>query len=271
MIGDSLRALLDGEMQVDAGVNVTLLAPNESGPPRRINLFLYKIQESPFFRNKDWEVSRTDPSRITPPPLTLNLHYLLTAYAPNDAESGNTNAHEILGEAMRVLHQHPVVPATYLAAGLEDARESIKIMQNVIDLDEVTKVWSTFNEPFRLSVAYEVAVVQLDQSPESEQVMPPRVVTIGVPGVRAPFVPPLLSGIAPLSGPAGTDIAFIGQHLNGWRAYVTIAGTVAAGGIAINGDSFSVGVPAGLPPGFHAIRVDISRLHRATFFFEVTA
>ena len=270
MAGESLRALLEGEMLVDASVNVTVLAPDENGPNRRINLFLYKVVESPFFKNKDWEVSQSDPSRITPPPLTLNLHYLMTAYAPNDAETGNTNAHEILGEAMRVLHEYPVVPAEYLPAGLEDAREEIKVMQTAIDLDEITKVWSTFGQPYRVSVSYEVAVVQLDQSPETEQAMPPRVTAIGVPSVDAPFQPPQVTAIAPAGGAAGSNITFSGVNLDGWRAYVSVGGVRVADAQAIAGDSFDVVVPAALPSGFHQVRVDISRLHRTTFFFEIT-
>ncbi|MBC7983329.1 MAG: DUF4255 domain-containing protein [Candidatus Obscuribacterales bacterium] len=270
MVSETLRDLLIGEMLVDAGVGVTLLAPDESGPARRINLFLYKVVESPHFKNKDWEVSRTNPTRIAPPPLTLNLHYLLTAYAPNDADTGNANAHEILGEAMRVLHQFPTPPATYVADGLADARESLKIMHNAIDIDEITKIWSTFGQPYRLSVVYEVAVVQLDQSPEGAADMPPRIVAIGVPTVAAPFTPPLLSGMSLISGPVGSTITFSGQNLDGWRAYVTIAGDVVVDALAISGSSFDVTIPPGLVAGFHAIRVDISRLHRATFYFEVT-
>lgn len=271
MVGESLKTLLEEEMSVTPAAPVTLLAPDETGANRRINLFLYKVQENPFFKNKDWEVSGSDPGRIRPPPLSLNLYYLLTPYAQNDTQTGNTSAHEILGEAMRVLHENPVIPGEHLDPGLADARERIKIMQMPLDLDEMSKVWSTFGTPYRLSVVYEISVVQLDQSDERERDMPTRISSIGVPNVGAPFSAPRVTSITPLSGGAGTTITLSGENLAGWRAYVDIGTERVADGVEIPADSFDVTVPAGLPAGFHRLRVDVSKLHRSTFFFEVTA
>lgn len=271
MVGESLRNFLDDEMLITPNVNVTLLAPDEPGGTRRINLFLYKVEQNAFLRNMDWQVSRTDPTRLTPPPLSLNLHYLMTAYALNDSHTGNTTAHEILGDAMRVFHDRPIVPDTYLVAGLNDAREQLKISQSHVDLDELSKIWTTFSEPFRLSVVYEVSVVQLDQAPDIERALPTRVSEIGVPDVGAPFSPPSVDEMAPLSGAPGTVLTFSGSNLSGWRAYVRIFGQLILDGQEIADDSFDATIPAGLPQGFHQIRVDISRLHRKTFFFEVTA
>lgn len=273
MVGESLKNLLDDEMQLSPEVRVTLLAPDEPGVSnRRLNLFLYKVQGNPFLNNMDWQVSRTSPTTLTPPPLSLNLFYLMTAYAQNDPETGNTSAHEILGDAMRVFHEIPIVPPDHLVEGLSDIREQIKITPSQLDLDELSKVWSTFSEPFRLSVPYEVSVVQLDQSTEQERTMARRVATVGVPRIAAPFVPPVVEAMTPRSGPAGSTITFSGQHLAEWRAYVRMFGRrIVDDGLALTSDSFAVTVPADLPQGFHEIRVDISRLHRKTFFFEVTA
>lgn len=271
MVSESLKTLLEEEMSVTPATPVTLLAPDEpGGGNRRINLFLYKVQENPHLKNKDWEVSRTDPGRIQLPPLSLNLYYLLTPYAQNDPHTGNTNIHEILGEAMRVLYQFPVIPGEHLAPGLTDAREQIKIMLIPLDLDEISKIWSTFNSPYRLSVAYEVAVVQLGPSDAGEQDMPPRIRSIGVPDVRVPFTVPKVASIAPLSGPAGTTVTITGENLSGWCAYVDIGTQRVADGLDLGADSFDVTVPAGMAAGFHRVRVNISRLHRSTFYFEVT-
>src|SRR5262245_32093214 len=130
MVSESLRALLAGEMRLAPSVPVTVLAPDEAGGERRINLFLYKVQENASLKNLDWQVKRDSPNKVTPPPLSLNLFYLLTPYAANDPQTGNAVAHEILGEAMRVFYEHPVVPDAYLAAGLQDSREEIRIMLN---------------------------------------------------------------------------------------------------------------------------------------------
>lgn len=270
MVSESLRNLLVGEMTLGSAVNVTILAPDEAGGERRINLFLYKVQENPFLRNLDWQVKPGSPDRLVPPPLSLNLSYLMTAYAKNDPQTGNTTAHEILGEAMRVLYENPILPKDYLVTGLKNAREQIKIVQNTLDPEELSHVWNTFTQPFRLSVLYQVSVVQLDMLSENEQVMAKRVRTVGVPDVRAPFSPPMVNGIEPISGAVGTVITFLGEHLTGWRAYTTMTGAQVLNGQALTGDTFTMTVPADLPQGFHEIKVDISHLFRRTFFFEVT-
>jgi hypothetical protein len=276
MVSESLRSLLIGEMNLSPAVNVTILAPDETQGNRRVNLFLYKVQENPSLKNVDWQVKRGEPSQLVPPPLSLNLFYLITPYANNDPQTGNSTVHEILGEAMRVLYENPIVPQDYLDPGLQDAREQIKIMQNTLNLEELSQVWSTFTQPFRLSVLYEISVVQLDMLSESERAMASRVRQIGVPDVRAPFKPPVVEDIEPISGPVGTVITFGGENLSGWQAYVTMMRRLILDGEELAEDSFSITIPTELspgqpmPPGFHEIIIDISHLFRRTFFFEVT-
>ncbi len=270
MVGESLRNLLVGEMQITPSADVTLLGPDETGGARRVNLFLYKVQENPFLKNADWQVTAADPARIGPPPLSINLFYLMTPYAVNDPQTGATPAHEILGEAMRVFYENAIVPEQYLVNGLKGSPEQIKITHNVLDMDELSQVWGTFKQPFRLSVLYEISVVQVDQAPASQLPMPPRVRQIGVPDVGAPFAPPSVDRLQPLAGPSGTVITLSGSHLTGWKAYVTLSGRKLADGLALSADEFTVTVPADLPVGFHQLRVDISQLFARTFFFEKT-
>ncbi len=277
LVSRSLRELLLGEMILDPPVNVTILAPDEAGGARRINLFLYKVMENAQLKNLDWQVRRDNTSQQTPPPLSLNLYYLMTAYATNDPQTGNSSAHEILGDAMRVFYENAMVPEGYLAPGLQDARERIQISHIDFDMEELGQVWNTSGQPFRLSVMYQISVVQLDMRPERERALAPRVRQIGVPQVDAPYVPPLLESMAPASGLAESAVTFSGTNLAGWVAYVTLLGApleVDPASLDENGklagNSFDITLPATLNPGFYEIRVDISHLFRRTFLFEVT-
>src|SRR5262249_30887859 len=103
-VSASLRNLLLGEMKLSTAVPVTILAPDEVGGDQRVNLFLYKVEENSFLKNLDWSLKPGDSSQLVPTPLSLNLYYLMTPYAKNDAQTGNATAHEILGEAMRVFY-----------------------------------------------------------------------------------------------------------------------------------------------------------------------
>jgi len=270
MVSESLRDMLVGEMTLAPPVNITILSPDEPGSDRRVNLFLYKVDENAFLRNLDWQVRPGKPNRLVPPPLSLNLSYILTAYAPSDPLTGNVTSHELLGEAMRVFYENPVVPASYLVNGLDTALEEIRIVHTPLDMEQTSRVWSTFTQPYRTSSLYEVSVVQIDMLADSEQPLPNRVRTVGVPDVRAPFKPPIVTTLSPTSGPAGTPVTFEGAHLQGWRAGVRVTGTAVLDDFALTGNSFTATTPAGLDPGFHQVRVDISGLFRRVFFFEVT-
>jgi hypothetical protein len=270
MVSASLRNLLAAEMRLTPAMEVTILAPDEAGGNRRINLFLYRIEENPFLRNQDPTPRPDAPDQLLPPPLPVNLFFQLTPYAPNDSLTGNATAHQILGEAMRVFYENPVVPHDHLDAGLQNAREQLRITPGVLDPEELSRIWTTFAQPFRLSVLYQVSTVQLDMRPERQQPVPKRVRTVGVPGVKQPLSPPAVLKLTPSSGQAGTSAIFSGEHLAGWRADVLVGGQVVLQGQPLTGDTFAVVIPAGLPPGLYEVQVDISRLFHRGFLFEVT-
>ena len=270
LVSASLRNLLIGEMRLTPAVDVTVLAPDEASGPRRVNLFLYKITENPFLKNQEWTVSPGDPGRLLPAPLSLSLFYLLTPYAPNDQLTGNTSAQQILGEAMRVLYENSTVPPTYLEPGLVGAREGLQIASNALDPEELSRIWNTFSQPFRLSVLYQVSSVQLDRVPESGRPIPQRVRRIGVPDVRAPYRPPVVTAVTPQAVAPGDVLTFTGTDLAGWRADVVTGDRRLLAAKDLTGDSFTVPVPVDLKTGFHELRVDISGLFRRAFLVEVT-
>jgi hypothetical protein len=270
LVSASLRNLLVGEMRFNPAVPVTILAPDEAGGDQRINLFLYKIGENTFLKNQDWSLKPGDSGTLVPAPLALNLYYLVTPYARNDPQTGNMTAHEILGEAMRVFYEHSVIPDNHLESDLKGAREKIRIVYNDLDPEELSRLWSTFAQPFRLSVRYQVSTVQIDMLPAQERPLPKRVRTIGKPDIRAPFNPPVVLGMSPAAGPAGTTVTFAGGNLAGWRATVAAGGQTIVDRQTLTADGFAAVIPAGTQPGFYDIRVDISRLFRRSFLFEVT-
>lgn len=270
MVSRSLRSLLVGEMHLTPAVDVTILAPDEPGGNRRVNLFLYKVEENLFLKNQDWMLKSGDSSQLAPPPLSLNLLYLLTPYAPNDQQTGNSTAHEILGEALRALYENPVIPPNYLETGLKNAREQLQIVHNTLDPEELSRLWTTFGKPFRLSVLYRVSTVQLDMLPAKQRPLPKRVRHIGVPGVQAPFKPPVVLDMAPPAAAAGATLTFTGQNLIGWQANAMLGGQSILQGQPLAGESFTATVPAATQPGFYEVRVDISRLFRRVFLLEVT-
>ena len=152
-------------MTLTPSVNITVLSPTTPAATGASTSFSTRSARTRSSRNTDWQVRPGD-SRLVPPPLSLNLSYLLTAYAPNDPLTGNATSHAMLGEAMRVLHEHPVVPLEYLVTGLAGAHEEIRIVASTLDLDAMSRIWATFTEPYRASTP--------TRSPSSNSTPPPR-------------------------------------------------------------------------------------------------
>lgn len=182
VINDVTRALATFiESQVKPTVptaSVSLLPPGDTLPQDTgINLYLYRIHECPFTRNDPWRGDRTHPP-LDKPPLGLQLHYLLTPLGKKSEASAQAGdvAHTLLGIAMLALHEHPVlndihVPGfdadAVLSNALLDSYEDVKVILSPVSVEDLSKIWATINQPYRLSVAYEVSLVELvpDQKP----------------------------------------------------------------------------------------------------------
>ena len=269
MVSESLRNLLAGEMRISPLPEVTVLAPDESTGNRSINLYLYKIIENPMLKNLDWQVKPGNPNRLVPPPLSLTLFYLMTPYSSNDSQTGNAPAHGMLGDAMRVFYENPVVPEKYLSVGLKNSREEIRVILNSLDLDELGKVWATFSKAYRLSVLYEVSVVQLDMLADKEKNMANRVRTIGVPLIRAPYRVPEMGDMTPVMGSAGTAVTFSGKNLSGWTPYIIVSGHRVTAISNLTDTGFTIMLPTNLIPGFQEIQVNIGDKVRKTYLYEM--
>jgi hypothetical protein len=98
----------------------------------------------------------------------LNLYYLLTAYGQGD-DSQTVDGHRLLGRAMRVLHDHPVLSSAEIMAAFPDGDldqqiEHVRITPQPMTLDEMSKLWTTFQAKYRISTAYEVSVVLIEST-----------------------------------------------------------------------------------------------------------
>ncbi|MEL7331632.1 MAG: DUF4255 domain-containing protein [Cyanobacteria bacterium J06560_2] len=151
----TLRNLINRRLNDDAGSgSVTAKPPDKARDNRegtnQINLFLYRTHH-----NNGFQSGRH---------LALNLYYLVTAYGQNDDD---ILAHQLLGLAMQTLHEFPVLnPADIRTAlgesDLQNQVEKVKISPLSLNLEEISKMWSTFQTQYRISAAYEATVVLID-------------------------------------------------------------------------------------------------------------
>jgi hypothetical protein len=206
--------------------------------PNQLNLFLYQVTANAGWRNAGMPSRDSRGARISNPPLALDLHYLLTAYGASDL-----NAEVLLGYAMQLLHENPVLTRQQLrtalgpqppvdgqllsgpfknlsAVDLADQIELLKITPVYLGTEDLSKLWTAMQARYRPSMAYLVSVV-LIQSEARTTVAPP-VLKRGSDdrGPIAKGVPaPVLAGIRPAASdllPAvrlGEDLVVSGTNL----------------------------------------------------------
>ncbi len=131
----------------------------------QINIFLYHTLPNSALRNQDIP-SRVKPGETGKLPLALNLYYLITAYGQ---DNDDILGHRLLGAAMRVLHDAAILKPGDIKAALSESNlhqqiERIRITPQSLSLDDVSKLWTTFQTQYRISAAYEVSVILIDSS-----------------------------------------------------------------------------------------------------------
>lgn len=176
----TLRNLLQGTVPaldpVLTDLTVTTRAPDmarKTVTGTSLNLFLYGTAVNAAWRNQDPPPHQGGPAS---PPLALNLHYLVTAYGRDDTDQ-DAVSHRVLGAAMGVLHDHPILGADELASalansGVGDQAERIRITPLPLGVEELSKLWTAFQTNMRVSAAYEVSVVLIDSQAPARAPLP---------------------------------------------------------------------------------------------------
>ena len=160
-VSATLRVALNNALstlQPPATAEVHDLLGNIPTSPARLTLFLFEIVEDASQRNRP-PVRGVAPPDLTSrkPPMALLLRYLLTPWSSDPATD-----QLILGRALQVLYDDAILSGSQLQGGIAGTGEALKLKLAPISLEERTRVWHAVNKPYRLSVTFEVRVVNLD-------------------------------------------------------------------------------------------------------------
>ena len=199
----------------------------------QLNLFLYQTVMNGAWRNLD-APRQVRPGETGSPPLALNLHYLVTAYGRGEADNDGVS-HRVLGGAMSVLHDHPVLSQSEIASSLPNNDlaaqfERLRITPLAVGVEEMSRLWTVFQTQYRISTAYEVTVVLIDSRAQTRAALP--VLTRG-PGDRgiatttgaAPNIDEIRPPNLQPAARQGEDIYIVGSQLQSADAVVRFTST----------------------------------------------
>jgi hypothetical protein len=184
----------------------------------RLNWFLYRLSPNTSFRNMEHPRNGSRSSRGNPP-LALSLQYLLTAFPATATNSGDQEqfAHAGLAAAMQALHANAIIGEgdPVLSPLAEPLVEPLRISLEPLDLEALTKLWTSTTEPLRLSVGYEVGLVVIDALEQHVSGPPVRTRRVAV----VPSLGPRLIALDPARGSFGDDILAEAHGLTAGAAF----------------------------------------------------
>jgi hypothetical protein len=274
-VSSSLKALLRDRMTEVA--DVTIAPPDvkvDFITGRRVNLYLYHVSENPFLKNQEIP-GEGYPGAYGHPPLSLDLRYIFTAFGQSDTgPDADIEAQNILGDAMRVLHdtsiltpdvlaeKQPPPPPPILDPSLLGEFEQIKITFQPAGLEEISKIWTALpNVNFRRSVLYEVCVVQVQSKLPRTIALPVKMNRVYALPLSSPLIqqifqqPPVVDGQLIAAVEEGETLRLIGNNLRVPNARVVMDNTT--GTISSRSDTYmDVVVPTGvLKIGLHSLQI----------------
>jgi hypothetical protein len=272
------NGLIDHDVSTAVGspVTVSILPPDrvKTGDEEQpqLNLFLYQVAQNSSWQNVGLPSRDDQGARLTNPPLALDLRYLLTAYGKNDFDG-----EILLGYAMQLLHENPVLPrdairtalgssppgvggppvtggilpiGPFSASDLADQVEQIKITPQNLNTEELSKLWTALQAHYRPTAAYHVSVVLIESSKrtKSAKLVSKRSIFV------LPFRRPVINDVSPQIVLPGAPLTLSGHNL---KADVTKAnfGTSMVDPTAATDVSLQAVPPGDLLPGVNTVQV----------------
>lgn len=108
-------------------VQISFATPDGEFPPQSVtlpavDLFLYDVRENLDLRSSEMHLERFSDgtARRTQPPIRVDFSYLVTAWSSESVPDRAQDEHRLLGEVMRTLLRHRVIPADVLQGSLVD-------------------------------------------------------------------------------------------------------------------------------------------------------
>jgi hypothetical protein len=276
----TLRNMLQTAIQpMSPGAQVTvrpLDRARENMTVDSVNLFLYNTGPDAAWRNAD--LPGVNPGEPAQPPLALTLSYLVTSFSQTDDD---TVSHRLLGGAMSALNQAPVLDPAAIKSALPGndlylQAERVKVTPEMLDIEEISKLWTAFQTNYRISAAYCVSAVLIQNPVGAAAPLP--VLSRGQ-GDLGPFAQPVavapgvLRSAAPadgqLSARLGGVLVLVGDQLSGTSVKARLTNqrrsltvTVPVPTADVTDSSVKVSLPsnaATFPAGIWTVQAVISR------------
>jgi Pvc16 N-terminal domain len=151
-----------------------------------LSLYLFHIAPDRFQRNAlpvaptPGSERKTRAFRTPYQPLSLDLYYLLTAYAKG--VNASRDEQRAMTAALKCFHEHPIVTTTVGGSNIE-----FVLSLEPETADSVGRLWQAVTTSLRLSVVYKASVVLVEPPTPPTQAKKPDTINLAVSPTSVPF------------------------------------------------------------------------------------
>lgn len=129
-----------------------------------ISIYLYRVTVNEFLRGSARAIAPNDVNI----PLSLDLHYLITAWAEDFLTE-----HLIMAWAMRQLYHRQTLTAAELSPEAEwGPADVITLLPAEMSMPDMMRLWDVFEPKYRLSATYVARAVRIDTDLDLETYPP---------------------------------------------------------------------------------------------------
>ncbi len=131
-----------------------------------LSLYTYRVTINEHVRSQP-TTARSGRGNSSIPPLSVDLHFLITVWASSAAAEQT-----ICAWTMNQLHQHPILDVSSLTAeGGWRNDDVVQIIPAELSNEDLMRVWDALAPDYRLSLSYIARVIRVDPD-DTETVLP---------------------------------------------------------------------------------------------------
>ena len=142
---------------------ISLCSPHES-ENNQLTLYLYQVEEDIQGVQSGYYQVGQNTERLRP--TRYNLRFLVTAHSKAPVQLREADQYRMVGAALQVLKDHPVIDAQYLSGSLAEQNATIRVVLEKTPQDQLLKIWNNTSTAYKLSFVVLLTGVEIDSRRE---------------------------------------------------------------------------------------------------------
>ena len=165
--GQSLVDLFRREitpLPIDSPERVGLCIPQEP-EDFQLTVWIYNIeQNNDTGINSGYVIDPTNPQLERYVSMQFRCHVLVSAHSKAPVQIRLTDEYRIIGRAMQIIWDNPVIPAENLTGSLANSGSPLQLQYLKLNNDDLNKIWNNANKTLKPSFALYISSASIESN-----------------------------------------------------------------------------------------------------------